>query len=259
MSTRKTSVRIALGVIASGSAIGLAAWCGLGEHVDSGPISTVSRLTPGSAAETAGQRRAMTFGFDRSADAEGIPGGWTAIVSRGRMQVAVKRMPELSNERALWMKSENASFLLANRSQPFDPAVFQIVRWSWMATSLPDGGDVRKNSLLFGANCNDQALQLLVAFENKRVLSYVWDTTAPVETEVDEPSVVATVKTRVVDSGRTQAKSWRAHEVNIYNDYRRRFGASPPPTVSGIIVQTNSNHTGSIGAGWIGPISIVEP
>ena len=41
-------------------------------------------------------------------------------------------------------------------------------------------GDVRKRGY------DDQALQLLIAFENKKVLSYIWDSNAPEGVSVDE-------------------------------------------------------------------------
>ena len=78
--------------------------------------------------------------------------------------------------------------------------------------------------------------------------------TAPVGTEVQEPSPVATVKTQVLDSGKAHLKEWVQHRVNIYKDYQRRFG-KVPGKVLGISIQTNSNHTDSLCDGMIGDIA----
>ena len=195
----------------------------------------------------------ISFPFDGVTDANGVPAPWQPKVSSGRLQVEVRNHEGKPDQKVLWVRSQKASYLLANAAHPFDPADYPYLSWSWKALILPTGGDVRQHNLLFGANRNDQALQVLVAFDGGKVLSYVWDTTAPVGAEVDEPSLVAAVKTNVVDSGATYLNQWREHKVNIYADYRRRFG-KPPGRVVGILAQANSNHTGSVGEGVFGEI-----
>jgi hypothetical protein len=54
-----------------------------------------------------------------------------------------------------------------------DPAQMPYLTWSWKVAQLPGGGDFRK------ASTDDQAAQLLVAFTDRRVISYIWDTRAP--------------------------------------------------------------------------------
>jgi hypothetical protein len=196
----------------------------------------------------------LHFRFDGVTDADGVPAPWQPKVSSGRLQVEVRSREGAPDQKVLWVRSQGASYFLANAAHPFDPAEYPYLSWSWKALVLPTDGDVRKNSLLFGPNRNDQALQVLVAFEGGAVLSYVWDTTAPVGAEVDEPSLVAAVKTTVVDSGATHANEWREHKVNIYDDYQRRFG-KPPARVVGVLAQTNSNHTGSVSEGVFGEMT----
>ncbi len=196
----------------------------------------------------------LHFRFDGSTDADGVPAPWQPKVSGGHLQVEVRSREGEPDQKVLWVRSQGASYFLADAAHPFDPAEYPYLSWSWKALVLPTDGDVRKNSLLFGPNRNDQALQVLVAFEGGDVLSYVWDTTAPVGTEVDEPSLVAAVKTSVVDSGATYLNQWREHKVNIYDDCKRRFG-KPPPRVVAVLAQTNSNHTASAGEGFFGEIT----
>ncbi len=197
----------------------------------------------------------ILFDYDGPIDGQGLPHPWSSTVSSGRLQAQVRELGGQGNHRAMWLRSEKSSFFLANPAKPFDPSVYSIMRWSWKAVKLPTNGDVRKNRLLFGENLNDQALQVLVVFEDKKILSYVWDTTSPVGTELDEPSIAATVKTRVIDSGSDDIDKIINHEINILEEYKRRFGHTPKRVV-GIILQSNSNHTGTLGEGLIGPITV---
>lgn len=208
----------------------------------------------------------IRFSFAGPAAESGIPAEWSPTVSAGKLQSRIVTPDEkqsgdasrheksIEDASALWMRSERASFLLTNRRE-FDVAEYPVLRWSWQATVLPIGGDVRKNAIFFGENLNDQAIQLLMVFEGQKVLSFVWDSTAPVGTEVDEPSPLATVKTRVVDSGNEHVGTWRHHEINVQEEYSRRFGKAPGKAV-GVIVQSNSNHTQSIGEGLIREITV---
>jgi hypothetical protein len=58
----------------------------------------------------------------------------------------------------------------------------------------------------------------------------------------------------VVESGSDGLNSWQHQSVNIYDDYKRRFGREPGKVI-GVSVQTNSNHTSSSSDGMVGPIS----
>lgn len=191
------------------------------------------------------------LGFDRPRRQDGVPNDWVATVRQGPMRVEVRAGPDGAS--VLWLRGENASFLLHRRLPPIKAAAHPFVEWSWRAIQLPDRGDVRKSSLLFGENRNDQAVQLLVVFENKKVLSFVWDTTAPVDTEVAEPSLVGEVRTHVMDSGTTGLGKWQRHRVDLDAEYVHRFGGTSPSIV-GVALQCNSNHTASTSEGEIGPI-----
>jgi hypothetical protein len=224
-------------------------------------LGTALRLMPKTPPHPAGavelvpaETDVLHFRFDGPMDANGVPSPWQPTVSSGKLQVEVRGREGASDQKVLWVRSQKASYFLADAAQPFDPAEYPSLSWSWKAVVLPTGGDVRQHNLLFGSNRNDQALQVLVAFGGNTVLSYVWDATAPVDTEVDEPSLAATVKTRVVESGTAHLNQWTNHKINIYDDYTRRFG-KPPGRVVGILVQTNANHTASVGEGFFGEIT----
>ena len=194
----------------------------------------------------------IPFRFDGGTDSNGVPAPWQPKVSSGRLQVEVRTHEGKPDQKVLWVRSEKASYLLGNAAHPFDPADYPYLNWSWKALCSRPAAMFANTVFCSARIAMTRRLQVLVAFEGSEVLSYVWDTTAPVGTEVDEPSLVAAVKTTVVDSG-APLNQWRTHKVNIYDDYRRRFG-KPPGGVVGVLVQTNCNHTASVGEGIFGEI-----
>ncbi|MDX1965786.1 MAG: DUF3047 domain-containing protein [Planctomycetaceae bacterium] len=135
----------------------------------------------------------ITFAFSGSAQAQGVPAPWGATVSSGKLICSTLQE---NDETCLKLRAERASFFLSDSTRPFDPRHFRYLSWSWKATTLPTGGDVRTGFNLLG-NRNDQAVQVLVAFEGNNVLSYVWDTTAPLGAKAQEPSLAATIHTTV--------------------------------------------------------------
>jgi hypothetical protein len=98
-----------------------------------------------------------------------VPDGWQVKVNRGRPEVSVAREAEGAVVR---LKSAGSSFSL-ERGVDVDPAQMPWLHWRWKVTQLPRGGDFRS------ARTDDQAAQVLVAFSDRRVLTYIWDTTAP--------------------------------------------------------------------------------
>jgi hypothetical protein len=206
----------------------------------------------GASGEAAPGQAAVVFDFEKPPGTDGLPDPWQAKVSKGRLRAEARNVDGQAGK-VLWIRSESASFLVGNRAQSFDPREYPILRWSWRAVILPTNGDVRKNSLLFGENRNDQAVQILVVFEGNRILSYVWDTTAPVGTEVEEPSLVGTVRTHVIESGASRLNAWLENSVDLEADFRRRFGEAPPRVIA-VAVQSNANHTASVGEGFVGRI-----
>ena len=59
----------------------------------------------------------------------------------------------------------------------------------------------------------------------------------------------------VVESGSGHLREWRTYERNIVDDYRRAFGAEPPP-ISGIAIMTDTDNTGESAKAWYGNISL---
>ena len=120
--------------------------------------------------------------------------------------------------------------------------------WEWKPLILPEGGDVRD------PRRNDQAARMMLTFEGLKILAYVWDTQAPVGTEArpDELELFQRVLI-VVRSGGQGVGEWRAERRDVYEDYRRVFGAAPGK-LKWLGVESHSNDTRTRSSALFGSI-----
>ena len=192
---------------------------------------------------------------------DGLPVGWklkategkVLVLERGRQAPAEAswvRVEEEDGVAILRLGCRDASFSLNRDLSEPDLDDSPVLEWTWRASKLPAGGDFRDSER------NDQALQILVQMDTfrKRVISYVWDTTAPKEaTETESYGFVGlyTVKVLCVESGEKNLGRWLTERRNVAEDYKRLFGADDFPGVKGIRIQSNSQHTHGEGAGSI--------
>ncbi len=185
----------------------------------------------------------LAVGFEGTLKKNSLPASWKLSVLTGTADAGI--VPE-SNGQILHIKCREASFSLERKLQ-VAPADYPYISWRWNAVRLPLLGDVRKKGH------NDQALQLLVAFENRSVLSYVWDSNAPEGAVVDESigwPVNLAIRVIVVKSGPADTGKWITLKRNIYEDYREFFNG-PPPGVQGVRIQSNTQYTGDTAEGYV--------
>ena len=181
--------------------------------------------------------------------AEGIPAGWTAKEFEGHASVElVKDEARL----ALRLRSEHSSFALY-RDVVVDLNEFPFLSWSWKVVRLPDQGDVRDRA------ADDQAAQVYVIFprwpaplRNSDVVGYVWDSRAPVGTQITSTKA-GNVKIIVVESGRSQADAWRVEHRDVARDYTALFGR-PAPRVGQVAIMIDTNDTRGAAEALIGDL-----
>lgn len=174
-----------------------------------------------------------------------LPADWSIKVKDGRPDVSVCR-DEAGP--CVHLKSVKASFSL-ERSVDVDPVQTPLLSWRWKVTQLPPGGDFRHSS------SDDQAAQVLVAFGDRRVLAYIWDSTAPKGVEQSASSIpLVHIFAKVCQSGPAYANRWIEEKHNVAADYERAFGR-PAPRVKGLRLQINSQHTGSIAESFFGEVA----
>ena len=192
----------------------------------------------------------VILGFEGALSDEGVPAGWKLKERSGKAEY---RVVTDGGEKILFFRGMDASFSM-ERKIKLDVRDYPYIKWRWKVMLLPEGGDVRYRGK------NDQAAQVIVLFDRGRAISYIWDTTAP-EGSIMEESVPwpfsIKIKVLVVKSGIEDIKQWIIMRRNIYEDYKRLFNEEPG-VIKGVRIQINSQHTGTIGEAFFGRI-IFEP
>jgi hypothetical protein len=174
-----------------------------------------------------------------------IPQGWQIKVNHGRPDVSVCTD---NDGPCLHLKSIKASFGL-ERDLDVDPAQMPFLSWNWKVAQLPAGGDFRH------ALTDDQAAQVLVAFGDRHVVSYIWDTSAPKGAAQNASFIPLThVFDIVCESGPADINRWIAESHNVAADYQRVHG-KPAPRVKGLRIQINSQHTGTVAESYFGDVA----
>jgi hypothetical protein len=173
------------------------------------------------------------------------PADWQVKVNHGKPEISVCTD---STESCLHLKSVKSSFAL-ERSVDIDPAKLPFLTWHWKVGQLPAGGDFRHTST------DDQAAQVLVAFDDHRIVSYIWDTTAPRGAEQRSTFIpLIHVFAVVCQSGSVDANRWLPESRNFAADYERAYGR-PAPHVKGLRLQINSQHTGTVAESYFGEVA----
>jgi hypothetical protein len=176
-----------------------------------------------------------------------LPSYWQIKVNRGRPEVSVCNEGE-GGEPCLHLKSVKASFAI-ERGVDVSPEETPYLTWSWKVTSLPNGGDFRR------ASTDDQAAQVLVAFADRRILTYIWDTSAPQGTAQSASAIpLVHIFAVVCESGAAETGQWISESRNLAADYQRAFG-KPAPRVNGLRIQINSQHTGTVAESYFGEVA----
>ena len=174
-----------------------------------------------------------------------LPEGWQLKVNRGTPDITLIGD---TTGRVLRFKSHKSSFAL-ERGVDVDVSQFPLLTWMWKVSELPAGGDFRRPS------SDDQAAQVLVAFADRRILTYIWDSSAPKGSAQGVSSLpLVHIFAVVCRSGREELNQWLPETHDLAQDYRKAFGR-PPARVKGIRLQINSQHTGTTAESYFGDVS----
>jgi hypothetical protein len=174
-----------------------------------------------------------------------LPADWTIKVNSGKPNVSVCSDTEGP---CLHLRSVKSSFSV-ERGLDVDPTQTPLLSWRWKVAQLPEHGDFRHSAT------DDQAAQVLVAFSDRRVLTYIWDSTAPKGLAQSSSSIpLVHIFAVVCQSGAAEANRWIAEKHNVAADYERAFGRAVPH-VKGVRLQINSQHTGSVAESYFGELA----
>ena len=173
-----------------------------------------------------------------------LPADWQIKMIHGKPDISVCK----ETESCLRLKSVQSSFALQHPVD-VDPALMPFLTWRWKVAQLPGGGDFRR------ASTDDQAAQVLVAFSDKRILTYIWDSSAPKGTMQSASNIpLVHIFAVVCQSGAAEVNKWVAESRNIAADYARAYGKTAP-RVTGLRLQINSQHTGTVAESYFGEVA----
>ena len=182
--------------------------------------------------------------FSSGVDDNGVPFGWQLKEKSGKADVSITSEGGIH---ALHLRSEDTSYAL-QKPVNVDLHKYPMLSWKWKVTKLPDGGDFRRSMR------DDQAAQLLVAFSNRKVIAYIWDSSAPQGLMEDAYALpFVTIKVIVVRSGPGETGKWITETRNAHEDYIRLFGHEPPK-IGGVRIQINSQHTETSGESFFADV-----
>lgn len=177
--------------------------------------------------------------------ASSLPSDWELKVNHGKPQFAVQSDAGLA---CIHLRADRASFGL-ERQVDVDPAQYPYLSWTWKVSRLPAGGDFRKSST------DDQAAQVLVAFTDRRVVSYIWDTSAPDGASQSSGFIpLLHVFAFVCQSGAASLNQWVPEARNLAADYQKAYHR-PAPHVKGVRIQINSQHTGTLAESYFSDVA----
>jgi len=173
-----------------------------------------------------------------------LPADWQIKMNHGKPEISVCG----EAESCLHLKSVRSSFALEH-TVDVNPADMPYLTWRWKVAQLPGGGDFRR------ASTDDQAAQVLVAFTDRRILTYIWDTSAPKGIMQNASNIpLVHIFAVVCQSGAAEANKWIAESRNVAADYERAYGR-PAPRVRGLRLQINSQHTGTTAESYFGEVA----
>jgi hypothetical protein len=185
----------------------------------------------------------------------GIPDGW-----KGQNWGSPKydfRIVTHGGRKAIHLKSQGDGSTISKEVK-VDVKTWPILQWSWQAATLPKGGDARKSAT------DDETAQIYVTFPRfpsavrSRIISYIWDTTAPVGS-VFKSEKTGLVTYVVVRSGPADLGKWLTESRNVLEDFKKIYGETPGEEVGAISIAIDSNDTGSSAESYVGEILFRKP
>lgn len=188
----------------------------------------------------------------------GVPAGWKIMRHSG---TPVIRLEKFGDAYYVRMISDSRSGFGIEKEVSVDLREYPYLNWTWTATKLPRGGDVRKSAT------DDQALQIYVVLPttgfpeqlNYPILTYVWDNEAPKGLITKSPKpLMKKIRYVVVRNKTDRLGTWYTEKRNVYEDFRKVFrdvdGGEPRGATHGLRFYINSQNTKSQAEGYIGEV-----
>jgi len=198
------------------------------------------------------------------------PDGWKPLTFPKIPQHTTYRLVKEGGRVAVKAASQASSSGLTKEIL-IDPKEYPIIHWQWKVSNVLKGGNVAKKEgddypariyvtfrydgtkvSLFGKAKYETARLIYGQYPPLGAINYIWESRAPVGTTVPNP-FTDQVHMIVVESGPSKLNTWMTEERNVYEDYKRAFGAEPP-MISGIAIMTDTDNTGESAEAYYGDI-----
>jgi hypothetical protein len=163
---------------------------------------------------------------------------------------------EIGGVRAIRAVGRNSASALHREVQlrPFD---FPWLEWSWRVDRLQDSADLRDKRR------EDFAAAIFLIFgrpgplrRDVPTLSYVWTSDKlQAGNIIVSPHHAGTSRSIVLQAGKAKLGQWVRERRNLLEDYRRAFGADPPPAVEVVALWTDNDQTGEPVEAYYGRIA----
>ena len=204
-----------------------------------------------------------------------LPPGWHLITFRG---IARHTRYAVAPDGAGWALRAQSEAAAAGLYRPLelDPRAYPIITWRWKISRVLERADPGRKAgddyparvyVAFVYQPERAGVWERVKFEFYRafygeyppgaVINYVWESRLPKETTYPNP-YTARARMLVVESGPERVGQWVDERRNLYEDYRRLFGAEPPRLV-GVAVMTDTDDTGERAEAWYDAITLQPP
>ncbi len=208
--------------------------------------------------------------FSAATAGQGLPDGWKPLAFKKIEKHTTYTLAKEDNAVVVKAVAE-ASASGLTREIKINPKEYPIVQWRWKVVNVLKNGDVHKkegddypariyitfeydpSKLSFFEKAKYEAIRLLYGeYPPLAAINYIWESKAPIGTMVPNP-FTDRVMMFVVESGTTKLNQWVNEERNIYEDYKKAFGAEPP-MISGVAIMTDTDNTSESATAYYGDI-----
>ena len=208
--------------------------------------------------------------FSTARPGDVLPEGWEPLIFKKIARHTVYRLVVEQATVVLQARSLAAASGL-RREIELDPQLYPLLHWRWKVTAAPRTSDVRHKesddaparlSVAFAYDETQVSWLERAEFELARSLygqypplatvMYVWERDIPVDTLVTSP-YTKRVKMFVLRNSTATHGRWYGEQRNVYEDYRRAFGGTPPRIV-GVALMTDTDNTGETATAYYGDV-----
>jgi hypothetical protein len=203
-----------------------------------------------------------------------LPGAWRPWrLSRLKKLTAYELVDYNGSVVVKAMSAASASGLV----HPLDiePRELPVLRWRWKVPRLIEGANnARRNAedapvrvvLSFDGDLASLPLEDRMFFDRIRALTghelpyatlmYIWENQAEPGTVIPNPHN-GRIQMIVAESGSARTGTWKLESQNVYEDYKRAFGAEPG-RITAIAVMTDTDNTGATVEAYYGDIAFLS-